>query len=164
MSRTTAVGLPFGHPAALVATWFGAGLLPVAPGTWGSLAALPCAWVIVYLAGPTALVAAALIVFPLGCWAGGVVARASGRYDPGFIVVDEVAAQWLVLAAVPLDWRWYLAAFVLFRVFDIVKPWPARLVERKLKGGFGIMLDDVVAAFYAVLVLLIGEGAFGVRP
>jgi phosphatidylglycerophosphatase A len=160
----TAVGLPFRHPAALIATWFGAGLLPVAPGTWGSLAALPCAWIIVYLAGPAALVAAALIVFPLGCWAGGVVARASGRHDPGFIVVDEVAAQWLVLAAVPLDWRWYLAGFVLFRVFDVVKPWPARLVERKLKGGFGIMLDDIVAALYAVLVLLAGEGAFGVRP
>src|SRR5215217_6443041 len=119
MNRT-AVGLPFRHPAALIATWFGAGLLPWAPGTWGSLAALPWAWAIVYLAGPAALAAAAALAFVLGCWAGGGVARASGRDDPGFVVIDEVAAQWLVLAVAPLDWRWYLAGFVLFRVFDIM--------------------------------------------
>lgn len=158
------LGLPFWHPAALIATWFGAGLLPGMPGTWGSLAALPFAWAIVYLAGPAALAMAALLAFMVGCWAAGAVARTSRQFDPGWIVIDEVAAQWLVLVAAPLEWRAYLAGFLLFRVFDIVKPWPARMVERRVKGGLGIMLDDVVAALYALAVLMIGEGVFGVRP
>ena len=92
------------------------------------------------------------------------MARSSDHHDPGFIVIDEIAAQWLVLLAAPLDWRFYGAAFLLFRLFDITKPWPARLVERRVAGGLGIMLDDIVAALYALLLLLIGEGAFGVRP
>jgi phosphatidylglycerophosphatase A len=79
-------------------------------------------------------------------------------------VIDEVAAQWLVLLVAPLDWRWFAAAFVLFRIFDIAKPWPANAIERRIAGGLGVMLDDVVAAFYAVLLLLIGEGVLGVRP
>jgi phosphatidylglycerophosphatase A len=158
------LGLPLSHPAALIATWFGAGLLPLAPGSWGSLAALPCAWVICALAGHVGLAAAAILAFAAGCWAAEAVARASGSKDPGFIVIDEVAAQWLVLVAAPLDWRAYLAAFILFRVFDITKPWPARAIERRVAGGLGIMLDDVAAALYAVLLLLLGEGVFGVRP
>ncbi|HEX3953174.1 MAG TPA: phosphatidylglycerophosphatase A [Stellaceae bacterium] len=152
------------HPAALIATWFGAGLLPWMPGTWGSLAALPFAGAICYFGGPAALAAAAVLAFVVGCWAAGKTARASGREDPGFIVIDEVAAQWLVLVAAPLDWRLYAAGFVLFRLFDITKPWPARLVERRVAGGAGIMLDDVVAALYALALLLIGDGLLGVRP
>jgi len=158
------LGLPLRHPAPLIATGAGIGLLPLMPGTWASLAALPCAWAISTLAGRAALAAAAVLAFALGCWAAAVVARASGREDPGFIVVDEVAAQWLVLLAAPLDWRAYLAAFLLFRVFDVMKPWPVRAIERRVAGGLGIMLDDVAAAFYAALLLLIGEGVFGVRP
>ena len=158
------LGLPLWHPAALIATGGGIGLLPLMPGTWGSLAALPCAWAICALAGGGALASAAILAFALGSWAAAVVAQASGSEDPGFIVVDEVAAQWLVLVAAPLDWRAYLAAFLLFRVFDIVKPWPVRAIERRVAGGLGIMLDDVAAALYAILLLLIGEGMFGVRP
>src|SRR5580704_14417464 len=158
------LGLPLSHPAALIATWFGAGLLPLAPGSWGSLAALPCAWAICALAGHAALAIAAITAFAAGCWAAATVARASGSKDPGFIVIDEVAAQWLVLVAAPLDWRAYLAAFLLFRVFDIAKPWPVRAIERRVAGGLGIMLDDFAAALYAILLLLIGEGALGVRP
>ena len=94
----------------------------------------------------------------------GRLAHASGHKDPGFIVIDEVAAQLLVLVAAPLDWRAYAASFVLFRVFDIAKPWPVRAIERRVEGGLGIMLDDVAAALYAVALLLIGEGVFGVRP
>jgi phosphatidylglycerophosphatase A len=134
------------------------------PGTWGSLAALPFAWAISVLGGRSALAVAAILAFVVGWWASAAVARASRRDDPGFIVIDEVAAQWLVLVAAPLDWRAYAAAFLLFRLFDIAKPWPARVIERRVKGGLGIMLDDVAAALYAVLLLLIGEGAFGVRP
>ena len=150
--------------AALIATVGGIGLLPLMPGTWGSLAALPCAWAISALSGGAALAAAAILAFALGSWAAAVVAQASGSEDPGFIVVDEVAAQWLVLVAAPLDWRAYLAGFLLFRVFDIVKPWPVRAIERRVAGGVGIMLDDFAAALYAILLLLIGEGVFGVRP
>jgi phosphatidylglycerophosphatase A len=156
-------GLPLWHPAALIATGFGAGLLPGMPGTWGSLAALPCAWAIRAAGGPLALAGAAAFAFALGCGVAGHVARACGRTDPGFIVIDEVAGQWLALLPAPLDWRAYAAAFLLFRIFDIAKPWPAHAVERHLKGGLGIMLDDVAAALYALLLLAIGEGVFGVR-
>ena len=86
--------------------------------------------------------------------------------DPGAIVIDEVAAQWLVLLPAPLDPLSYAAAFVLFRIFDIWKPWPVRWADRRLSGGLGIMLDDLLAAVYAVLVFLVAlttGGAFGVR-
>ena len=128
------------------------------------MAALPCGWAIRSLGGTTALAAAAAIAVVLGCCAAARVAAASGHDDPGFIVIDEVAAQWLALLAAPLDWRWCAAAFLLFRLFDIAKPWPIRLVERRVAGGFGIMLDDVMAALYALLLMLIAEGVFGVRP
>jgi phosphatidylglycerophosphatase A len=128
------------------------------------LAALPCGWIIRSFGGTAALAAAATAAFVLGWWAAAQVARSSDHHDPGFIVIDEIAAQWLVLLAAPLDWRFYGAAFLLFRLFDITKPWPARLVERRVAGGLGIMLDDIVAALYALALLLIGEGAFGVRP
>ena len=134
------------------------------PGTWASLAALPCAWVIRGLGGAAALASAAVITFALGWWAAAQVARSSGQHDPGFIVIDEISAQWLVMLAAPLDWRWYIAAFLLFRLFDITKPWPIRTVERRVAGGLGIMLDDTVAALYALALLLIAEGVFGVRP
>jgi phosphatidylglycerophosphatase A len=162
--RRDGLGLPFWHPAALIATGFGVGLLPSAPGTWGSLAALPIGWAIHYLAGPMALAATAMAAFALGWWAAAKLVEASRLSDPGFIIIDEVAAQWLVLVAAPLDWRAYLAAFVLFRIFDIAKPWPIRAAERRVAGGLGVMLDDVLAALYALILLLAGEGVFGVRP
>jgi len=138
----------------LLATWFGVGLVPRAPGTWGSLAALPVAWGISLLGGAGGLALAALTIFALGCWAAGIVARAGGVRDPGFIVVDEVAAQWLVLAAALRDLVHYALGFLLFRVADIMKPWPASWADRTVHGGFGIMLDDVLAAIYAALILL----------
>jgi phosphatidylglycerophosphatase A len=162
--RPASLDLSWWHPAALIATGCGVGLLPLMPGTWASLAALPCGWAIRSLGGTTALGIAAAIAFALGCWAAARVAAASGHDDPGFIVIDEIAAQWVVLLSAPLDWRWYATAFLLFRLFDVAKPWPIRLVERRVAGGFGIMLDDVVAAIYALLLMLIAEGVFGVRP
>jgi phosphatidylglycerophosphatase A len=161
------LGLPFRHPAVLLATWFGAGLLPIAPGSWGSLAALPFAWAIRDRAGPAGLAAAAALMFVAGWWASAAVVRASGRKDPGAVVVDEVAAQWLVLVPAPLDPFAYGLGFVLFRIADIVKPWPASWADREVPGGLGIMLDDALAALYALLVLMILlaiAGAFGVRP
>jgi phosphatidylglycerophosphatase A len=142
------------RPAALLATWFGAGLLPVAPGTWGSLAALPFAWVIAGLGGRGALLAAALVAFAVGCWAAGEYERETGTKDPGAVVIDEVAGQWVTLAFVPLSLWSTVLGFVLFRVADIVKPWPASLAERRLAGGLGVMADDIVAGAYAGLALL----------
>ncbi len=159
-------GLRLWHPAVVLATWFGAGLLPAAPGTWGSLAALPFAWAIRALWGTVGLAIAAATVFIAGWWAAGAVATASGTKDPGAIVIDEVAAQWLVLLAVPLDPLAYALALLLFRIFDIWKPWPVCWADRHIAGGLGIMLDDLMAAVYAVLVLsalLAIGGAFGVR-
>jgi phosphatidylglycerophosphatase A len=148
----------------LIATAFGIGLLPGMPGSWASLAALPCAWLIRSAGGLAAVGIAAFIAFALGWWASARVARASHAADPSYVVVDEVAAQWLVLLGAPFDWRWYAVAFLLFRLFDIWKPFPVSWVDRHVKGGIGIMLDDVVAALCALIPIAIAEGALGVRP
>ena len=150
----------------LLATWFGAGLLPIAPGSWGSLAALPFAWVIRDQWGIIGLAVAAASAFVVGWWAAATVAQASAVEDPGAIVIDEVVAQWLVLLAAPPAPLPYALAFLLFRIFDIWKPWPARWADRHVRGGLGIMLDDVVAAVYAICllsVLLALGGVIGVR-
>jgi phosphatidylglycerophosphatase A len=152
---TRPAGLPFHHPAMLLSTWFGAGLLPKIPGTWGSLAALPFAWYIGGAFGPLGLVVAAAIVFAIGCWAADTASRAGDVRDPGFIVIDEVAAQFLVLAVAPVAPLAYAAGFVLFRVADIVKPFPANWADREVHGGLGIMLDDIFAALYAGLALFL---------
>jgi phosphatidylglycerophosphatase A len=134
------------------------------PGTWASLAALPCGWLIRAQFGIVGIPIAAIAVFAAGWWASAQVAGASGIDDPGAVVIDEIAAQLLVVAAVPFDWRFYAAAFLLFRLFDIWKPFPVSWFDRNVKGGFGIMLDDVAAALYALILIAIGEGALGVRP
>jgi len=160
------LGLPFRHPAVLLATWFGIGLLPTAPGSWASLAALPVAWEIRSLFGLTGLAAAAAVAFFIGWLAAGVVAKASPADDPGAVVIDEVAGQWTVLLASPREPLVYALAFVLFRIFDTWKPWPACWADRHVTGGLGIVLDDLLAAVYAILVLsglLAASGAFGVR-
>jgi phosphatidylglycerophosphatase A len=158
--------LPLWRPASLFASWFGIGLIPIAPGTWGSLAALPVAWAVRSMGGVPALALGVLIVFIGGCWAACIVAEASAVQDPGWVVVDEVCGQWLVLLAAPLHPITWALAFLLFRIFDIWKPWPVRWADRHVKGGFGIMLDDIAAAGYAVLVLsalLAIGGVSGVR-
>jgi phosphatidylglycerophosphatase A len=165
MTDRNLIGLPFWHPAVLFATWFGTGLLPVMPGTWGSLVALLCAWAIRALWGPAGLAAAAGITFAIGWWAAAKVAKASPVQDPREIVIDEVAGQWLALLPAPLNPLPYALAFLLFRVFDIWKPWPVRWTDRHVHGGLGIMLDDVLAAVYAALALLVPLAigrAFGV--
>jgi phosphatidylglycerophosphatase A len=147
----------------LIATGLGVGLLPKAPGTWASLAALPLGWLICSWGGAIALGLAAVGVFIVGWWASEATARASRAHDPGFVVIDEIAAQLVVLLAAPLKWPLYLAAFLLFRLFDIWKPFPVNWLDRHLKGGIGIMLDDMAAAIYALLVLIAIDGAVGVR-
>ena len=146
------------HPAHLLATWFGAGLLPKAPGTWGSLAALPFAWAIAAAGGPIALLVAAAVALAVGIWASEVLERAAQTKDPGHVVIDEVAGQWLTLVPVAPDPLLYAIGFVLFRVADIYKPWPASWCDRNLAGGLGVMLDDIAAGAYAAIALyLIAE-------
>ena len=145
----------FWRPPILLATWFGAGVLPVMPGTWGSLAALPFAWVLHMKFGANGLAIATTIVLAIGVWAADVYAKEIDDDDPGAVVIDEVAGQWLTLAlAAPLDPLFYAAGFLLFRVFDILKPWPVNWADDQLKGGLGIMADDIIAAGYAAIVLV----------
>jgi phosphatidylglycerophosphatase A len=138
-----------------LATWFGCGYSPKGPGTVGSLGALLPAWALTVYAGWTPwefAVLAAVITLP-AMWAAGVVARESGRKDPQIVVIDEVAGQWLTLAAAPqLNWKTFLIAFVLFRLFDITKPPPVRQLER-LHGGVGIVADDLMAGVYGGIAL-----------
>lgn len=145
---------PLRDPVVLLSTWFGAGRLPKAPGTWGSLAALPFAALLTWLGGWPTLLAATVAVFFVGWWAAGRYIALTGRDDPGEVVIDEVAGQWLVLLPAPPDPILYLAGFALFRLFDITKPWPAGWADRKVKGGLGVMLDDVLAAGYGLLIML----------
>jgi len=141
------------HPAVLLATGFGAGLLPRAPGTWGSLLAVGLAWGIVYLWGPLGLAIGAVLAFGVGVWASNVCIEKYGCEDPKQVVIDEIAGQWLVLLIVPPGALEYALGFVLFRIFDIFKPWPVSWADRTIKGGFGVMLDDILAALFAMIVL-----------
>ena len=139
--------------AKILSTWFGAGLLPKAPGTWGSLAALPLAWIIASWGGPLALGVATIIVSLVGWWAADIYVRHTGVNDPSEVVIDEVAGQWLTLLVVPPDPLLYLAGFALFRLFDIRKPWPVGWADRTIPGGLGVMVDDIFAGLYAALFL-----------
>lgn len=148
-------------PGVLLATWFGAGYLPKAPGTWGSAAALPLAWLILSFYGVQGLIIATVLVFGIGIWAANDYVTRSGMEDPGPVVIDEVAGQWLVLAAVPLELAWFAIGFALFRLFDVMKPWPVNLMDRHIKGGIGVMLDDIGAGIYAVVVVYALQWAWG---
>ena len=144
---------PLSNPGVLLATWFGVGYLPKAPGTWGSLAALPFAWLIAVQAGSIGLIVASLLVFTIGIWSSNVFINLSGHQDPSAVVIDEVAGMWMTLALIPPDITLYAIGFVLFRIVDIFKPWPAGWADRTVKGGFGVMLDDVLAALYSTAVV-----------
>lgn len=148
-------GLSIWHPAALIATVGGIGLLPRAPGTWGSLVALIAAFVIRAYFGSTGLAIATGLVFLIGWWAAQRYIEAAGEPDPGPVVIDEVAGQWLVLIFTPIEPGFYIAAFVLFRLTDILKPWPVSLADRVIGGGFGVMFDDILAALYAIAALMV---------
>ena len=138
--------------AFLVATWFGLGTLPKMPGTWGSLGALPFAWMLWHLPAAIAWIVFAAFI-ALAIWAAGSLDRSKGGHDNQCIVVDEVAGIFLTTSLAGESFLLYAAAFILFRIFDIWKPWPVRWVDRRVGGGFGVIADDLVAALYAVLCL-----------
>jgi phosphatidylglycerophosphatase A len=139
------------HPAHFIALGGGAGLAPKAPGTVGTLLGYPLAWASLQLPVWAAWLSVGF-AFLLGVWACEKSGRDLGVADHGAMVWDEVVAMWAVLLAVPAGWAAWLAAFVLFRFFDIVKPFPIGWFDRKVKGGFGVMLDDALAAGYVLLL------------
>lgn len=140
------------HPAQLIAFGFGSGLAPRAPGTAGTLVAIP---LYLLFADLSLLHYTMLIVLAavLGVWICGVASRQLQVHDHPGIVWDEFVGFWITLWAVPLDWRWVIAGFLLFRLYDIVKPWPVSLLDRKVGGGLGIMIDDILAGMMACLTL-----------
>ena len=143
-------GMNASSPTALVATWFGVGRLRPAPGTLGTLAAAPFGFVIMAAGGPLSLLICALVLLWVGSTAAQHYGQKSGSVDDQSVVVDEVVGFWLAAlpaATVPALW---LLAFLLFRFFDIYKPWPASYFDNRKKGGFDVMMDDVVAGVFAM--------------
>jgi phosphatidylglycerophosphatase A len=140
------------HPAHFLALGFGSGLAPKAPGTFGTIVGLPLFYFIMDYMLTTQL-AIITIAFVVGIYFCNVAGEALGISDHGSIVWDEIAAMMLVLTVTPNQWQWWLVAFCLFRLFDIWKPFPIRQCDAQLKGGFGVMFDDLLAAVYAMISL-----------
>lgn len=139
-------------PVHLLAFGFGAGLSPVGPGTAGTIVAIPlvaASWLLPELAR----FALGLLLILASVWVCGASARRLGLHDYSGIVLDEIAGFYLAMLIAPVGWAWMLAGFLLFRFFDIVKPWPIAVLDRRVGGGFGIVLDDLVAALFAGLVM-----------
>jgi phosphatidylglycerophosphatase A len=145
------------RPAYFVAFGFGAGLAPFAPGTFGTLLALPLYWLLFPKFGAPEYLLMIVVLFALGIWACETTGRALGASDHGGMVWDETVAFLLVLFFTPAQPFWQACAFLLFRLFDILKPPPIRYYDRTLKSGFGVMLDDLIAAFYTLLVLAVAK-------
>ncbi len=147
----------FSRPAHFVAFGFGAGLAPFAPGTFGTLLAFPLYWLFIPHVGAVEFLVLLLVLFGLGVWACEVTGRELGVADHGGMVWDETVAFLLVLFFTPATLLWQAWAFLLFRLFDILKPPPIRHFDRTLKNGFGVMLDDLMAAFYTLIVLAVAK-------
>jgi len=145
------------HPAHFIAFGGGAGLAPVAPGTWGTLLAFPLYWILVRFLAPVEYLVLTCLFFGVGIWACEITGRTIGASDHRGMVWDETVAFLMVLFLVPATLYWQAAAFLLFRAFDIVKPQPIRYYEKLFRNGFGVMLDDLVAAFFTLVVLAIAK-------
>jgi len=148
------------HPAHFIACGFGAGLFPRAPGTAGTLLAFPLFWLLKDVSSTSFYLLIVAALFVLGAWAGDKTNQALGVADHGGIVWDEIVAFLCVLYFTPATWVGYLAAFLLFRLFDIWKPFPIRYFDRKLKNGWGVMFDDLLAGLYTVIVIKLLERLF----
>lgn len=156
-SQQPSWALLFSHPLHCLSFGLGTGLSPKAPGTVGTLLGFPLYWLLMHLPLTQQWLSLA-VLFLLGIWCCEVTGRALGVSDHGAIVWDEVVAMAAVLVTVPFTWAWGLAAFASFRLFDIWKPFPIGWVDQRVKGGFGVMLDDVLAAAMAIMVLQIAQG------
>lgn len=145
-------------PHIWLASWFGSGFLNPAPGTWGSLAALPFGIIIYALGGAYALIIAAIIITLIGLWASHKFDNDMDGHDSKMIVIDEVAGQWITLIPAALNPILIIIAFILFRFFDILKPWPISFIDKEIKGAAGVMFDDIAAGICAAIVIIILDG------
>ena len=142
----------FSSPVQFLAFGFGSGLMPKGPGTAGTLMAVPL-FLLMADWGLPLYTAVVFVTAIMGIWICGAASRQLGVHDHGGIVWDEFVGYWITMWAVPVSWQWIIAGFVVFRVFDILKPWPINVLDKKVGGGFGIMIDDVVAGIMACVVL-----------
>jgi phosphatidylglycerophosphatase A len=148
--------LNFKHPAIWLATWFGLGFIPKAPGTWGTLGALPFGMLLLIFGGVKFLLLGIIVITAAGLWASHVFTRQSGEHDSKMIVIDEVAGFWIAMIPAGIDPLLLLLCFVLFRFFDTLKPWPIGLADKKISGAAGVMIDDILAgAATAVVIFLL---------
>lgn len=147
-------------PTGFLAFGFGSGLAPKAPGTFGTLAAIPLYLLMAQLTWPWYL-GLTVLAFIVGILLCEQASKNLGVHDHGGIVWDEFVGLWITLFLVPVQWQWLLAGFVLFRFFDIIKPFPIKWLDKKVKGGFGIMIDDVIAGLFAWIILMITMRVIG---
>ena len=145
--------LDFKNPATWMATWFGCGFMRPGPGTWGTLGGLPVGLILLTLGGKLALLVGAAFIIALGLWSAKKFGEMTGSDDNSMIVIDEVAGIFVTLLACTLTPLSIILAFVLFRFFDILKPWPISWMDKNIKGAAGVMADDVVAGIAAALCL-----------
>jgi phosphatidylglycerophosphatase A len=137
-----------------LATWFGCGYVPFAPGTAGTLGAVPL-YLLLRPYGPVVILVVAALLTAIGIWASSVVIEHTRLKDPQIVVIDEVAGVLVTLAASPPTWAGLIAGVVAFRVFDQTKPWPARWAERQLPGGYGVVLDDIAAGAWGAFLMVV---------
>ena len=152
MKTPVSVNTVFGHPIHFLAFGFGSGLAPVAPGTFGTLVGIPFFFFMASLPlwGYLSLI---LAFFLFGVWLCDRSSKMLGVHDHGGIVWDEIVGYLVTMIAAPAGWEWVIVGFILFRIFDIFKPWPIAYLDRHVFGGFGIMVDDILAGVYAMLIL-----------
>jgi len=146
--------LDFKNPALWVATWFGCGLMRPAPGTWGTIAGLPLGMIAMVFGGVPALLALAVVLFCLGLWAARGVQTMTGEHDSPLIVIDEVVG--IILALIPAVGAhpaYIVLAFFVFRLFDVLKPFPVSFFDQRVQTPWGVMMDDVIAALYTIAVI-----------
>ncbi len=134
--------------------------MPIAPGTFGTLAAVPPA-IIIYYFGTVPSVISLIVIIPLAVWTSNVTQKLLGKDDPSEIVIDEVAGFFVTVFLLPFSWLSFTLGFLLFRVFDILKPFPIGIIDKKIKGGTGIVLDDIVAGIYANICVRAVQAIFG---
>ena len=151
MKTPVSVNTVFGHPIHFLAFGFGSGLAPVAPGTFGTLVGIPFFFFMVSL--PMWGYLSLILAFLFGVWLCDRSSKMLGVHDHGGIVWDEIVGYLVTMIAAPAGWEWVIVGFILFRIFDIFKPWPIAYLDRHVSGGFGIMVDDILAGVYAMLIL-----------
>lgn len=150
--NTSIIKIVLRNPIHFISFGFGSGLSPIAPGTMGTIIAIPI-FLILSKLSLVLYLTLVIVIFLIGCWVSNKTAVALNVHDHPGIVIDEIAGYLITMIMVPVTWYWIILGFVLFRLFDIWKPWPISIIDKQVKGGLGIMLDDVLAALYSLLSL-----------